>query len=233
MANTSPSKVPLLIVEDDEAWAASLKGKLKGEFEVSHYTSGEDAIQNLVALKPKIIVLDYHLEGQMTGLDTLKEIKRLLPKAKVIMFSAQDDVQVAVNILNNGAYDYVVKGENATNRLKIILRNLSEIENLEHQVVRLAVRVRRDRLWMGILIVGLLIGSMVIYFTTCPSQRAIKWDPFGVLDSTGNCRTYDNSTPVIQPLNQLEQDLRTPETTPGGDSSAPAPAPAGGGNGGF
>jgi ActR/RegA family two-component response regulator len=210
-----------MIVEDDEAWAASLKGKLKGEFEVSHYTSGEDAIQNLAALKPKIVVLDYHLEGQMTGLDTLKEIKRLLPKAKVIMFSAQDDVQVAVNILNNGAYDYVVKGENATNRLNIILRNLSEIEHLESQVVKLSVKVRRDRLWMGILIVGLLIGSMVIYFTTCPSQRAIKWDPFGVMDEQGNCSTYDNSTPNITPLNRLEQQMRAPDAPPADSGATP------------
>jgi CheY-like chemotaxis protein len=212
MANTS-SKTPLLIVEDDEAWVAALTSKLKGEFAITHYDNGEEAIQNLLALKPKIIVLDYHLQGQMTGGDTLKEIKRLLPSTKVIMFSAQDDVQTALNIIQHGAYDYVVKGDNAINRLKIILRNLQHIQDLEHSVVTIKLKFKRQILTLWGLVAGIVLVSMIIYLNTCPSERTIKWDPLGI-ENGGTCRNYDDRTG----LETIEQ-----RVGPENNSTAPAP----------
>jgi len=197
MAKASDAKSPLFIVEDEETWAASLRGKLKGKYDVHHFVSGEEALEQMAAQKPSIVVLDYHLEGQLTGLDTLREMMKLQPNVKVIMFTAQDDVQIALNILNSGAYDYVVKGENALNRLKIITRNLEEREALESQVYNMSIRVRRERFWMSLLVAGILIGSLIIYLNTCPSSRPIKWDPFGV-EQDGKCTTYDN-TPAEVP----------------------------------
>ena len=190
---TESKKVPVFVVEDDPAWAASLTGKLGKFYSVSTFATGEDTVEKLLEIKPKFIVLDYHLEGQMTGYDTLKIIRKKLPESYVIMFSAQDDVQTAVDILDNGAYDYVVKKdpEVSFNRLKIIIRNIESHEALRDQVLTLNLRVRRERFWLGMLIFGIFIISFIIYLRICPHMRVIKWDPFAIEETQG---CYDPST---------------------------------------
>lgn len=191
-------KVPMFIVEDDEAWAAGLTGKLGKKFSINHFVSGEECVEKLAEVRPKMIVLDYHLEGQMTGLDTLKQIMKIHPKAFVIMFSAQDDVQTAIDILDNGAYDYVVKGENAFNRLKIIIRNIENAEALQLENVQLKIKIKRDKFWLSMLIVGILIASFVVSLTTCPNSRLIKWDPFNMANSEW-CTTAEIIAPGGSP----------------------------------
>jgi hypothetical protein len=129
------------------------------------------------------------LEGELSGLDTLKEIRNRLPNAKVVFFSGQDDIQTALNILNSGAYDYVVKGENALNRLKIILRNIESREQLEQEVVELRFRVRRDRLALGGVVVLIFVISFIVFLNTCPPTRPFmtEWDPFNIMQD-GKCK---------------------------------------------
>lgn len=192
------SKTPIFIVEDDEGWAATLSGKLGKLYTTHHFVSGEECVEKLEAIKPKFIVLDYHLEGEMTGLDTLKIIKKKLPDTYVIMFSAQDDVQTAVSIMDSGAYDYVVKGENAFNRLNIITRNIDFQENLKDQVLTLNVKIRRERFWLGMVVLGVLVISFLLYLRICPSARPFKWDPYNV-SASESC--YE------EPIKQLRENL--------------------------
>ena len=183
MATTSDKEV-LFIVEDDEAWSASLAAKLGKKYDVHTFVSGEAAAKKLEALQPSILVLDYHLEGEMTGFDVLKASKEVVPDAYEIMFTAQDDIQIALDILNSGAYDYIVKGDNALNRLKILLRNINEREQLRSQMIELKFRVARERLMFFIVVAIIVIGSLVIFLNTCPDTRPFfSWDPFNVAES--------------------------------------------------
>jgi DNA-binding NtrC family response regulator len=185
MADNS-EKTHLFIVEDDPTWAALLAGKYGKRFNVTTATRGEDALAQLDA-KPDIIILDYHLEGTLTGLDTLKEIRSRLPGAYVVMFSAQEDVQVALDIMENGAYDYVVKKEGAHERLNIILRNIMQARKLSAQVLELRIRIHRWKLALAAVVVAIVVISLVVYLQVCPYQRIIKWDPFDRA-SAGDCR---------------------------------------------
>lgn len=168
----------LFIVEDNPAWSAVVEAKVGSKYDKKLFTNGEEAVANL-HLKPAIVVLDFHLEGKMTGLDTLKQIKKQLPDVHVIMLSAQEDVQTAVDLMEAGAYDYVVKGDNAVNRLKIALRNLDKEAELQAEVVQLTFKVRRERLALYGVLVLIAIISLVIYLRICPDSRIIKMDPFG------------------------------------------------------
>jgi DNA-binding response OmpR family regulator len=188
-----PKTINVFVVEDDEAWSTMVTAKLGKGYNVSHYTKGEDTVTNLHK-KPDIVVLDYHLEGQMTGLDTLKEIRKQVPEARVIMFTAQDDVQVAVETLNVGAYDYIVKGENAVHRLKIILRNMQSEEELRREFVELKFKVKRERAALYAVILLILFASFVVYFLTCPESRLISWDPFNMAASS-SCMGTTNPCP--------------------------------------
>ncbi|MBX3102740.1 MAG: response regulator [Bacteroidetes bacterium] len=183
----------VFIVEDEPTWAATLTARLGKKFTVQHFTSGEECLAKLASVKPAIVVLDYHLEGTLTGLDTLKRIRKESPATKVVMFSAQDDVQTAVDILDNGAYEYIVKGDNAMNRLSIVLRNLEEAEELREQMITLRVRFRKEKFWLWIVIFGILLGCIAIYLNTCPQRRMVQWDPFG-LEQTNECVYLDDKS---------------------------------------
>jgi hypothetical protein len=90
----------------------------------------------------------------------------------------QDDVQVAVDILDGGAFDYVVKGDNALNRLNIVLRNIESRQALSKELIDLSIKIQKDRFWLGMFVLGILVMSFFIYINTCPDGREWQWDPF-------------------------------------------------------
>ena len=147
----------VFIVEDNPTWAATLKARLGKRFNVMTFASGEEALKNLKA-KPKIVILDYHLEGEMTGADVLNEIKKRLPEAYVVILSAQKDIKTALEILKSGAYDYIIKGETAVNRLKIILKKIAREEEAKAKAFELKLRFSKIRLILIVLVAFLLVG---------------------------------------------------------------------------
>jgi two-component system OmpR family response regulator len=85
-------------------------------FIIETYPTGELCIENLHH-KPDVIVLDYHLNGKdntaMDGMKTLDKIKARHPDIPVVILSAQDDIDVALNCLQHKAFDYLVKNKSA------------------------------------------------------------------------------------------------------------------------
>ena len=86
-------------------------------------------------LNPQIIVLDYHLNAHLpnaqNGVEVLKMIKEMHPETKVIMLSGQDKIEIAVDSMKYGAYDYVIKGETAFSRMENIINNIDELSNIK------------------------------------------------------------------------------------------------------
>jgi DNA-binding NtrC family response regulator len=54
----------------------------------------------------------------INGIDTLDRIKTFDPEIPVVMLSAQDKIDLAINCMHHKAFDYVVKSETAFMRLK-------------------------------------------------------------------------------------------------------------------
>ncbi len=100
----------LVYIIDDEPSIAKLLSywlKEKWKYEVEIFSSGEDVIKKLT-LNPDLILLDIMLPG-MDGIETLKRIKAYDPELPVIMLSAQGSIDVAVDSLRIGAFDYFSK----------------------------------------------------------------------------------------------------------------------------
>ncbi len=155
-------KDTVFIVEDNPTWAASLKARLTKNFNVMQFASGEEAVKHL-KVKPKIVILDYHLEGKMTGGDVLKVIKEKYPDTYVVVLSAQKDIKTALEILKNGAYDYIIKGETAINRLRIILRKINKEEEVKSKAVELRLKFGKIKMiFLGALVVFLIM--MAVFF---------------------------------------------------------------------
>jgi two-component system, NtrC family, response regulator AtoC len=96
----------IFIVEDNDLYAKVLKRQLENDqFEVFVFYNGRDCLDNLEK-SPDVITLDYTLPD-MNGDLILKEIKKRLPSVHVIIISGQNDINTAVGLLKNGAYDYL------------------------------------------------------------------------------------------------------------------------------
>ena len=74
----------------------------------SFYTNGESCISNL-SKRPSVIVLDYNLDGQMNGLDTLQRVRDFDPNVYVILFSSQKGLNTKEIFLQYGSFDFLEK----------------------------------------------------------------------------------------------------------------------------
>ena len=98
-----------MVVEDDEMLADNLRTYLeKRGWDVSVFHTVDSALAMLESLRPDVIVADYILPGK-TGLELLKEVRAVDPQIKVVMATGHGDVQLAVEAMRSGAYDYICK----------------------------------------------------------------------------------------------------------------------------
>jgi len=129
------SKRYIFLVDDEPIQNEMLKDYLSERFayDLKVFDNGEDALQHM-SLHPEIVVLDFHLSGHnknaRNGVDILKEIKDKYPDTQVIMLSGQDKIEVAVDSIKYGAYDYVVKGETAFSRMDVF-NNIGEFQKMK------------------------------------------------------------------------------------------------------
>jgi DNA-binding NtrC family response regulator len=129
-------KTLVYIVDDEPLQLELLKDHLQkmSAYEIHAFPTGEECIAAAKVRKPSIVFLDYNLNSQvreaMDGIDVLKELKELNPETEVVMISGQDKIDVAVNTMKYGAFDYIVKGEGAFIRAEKVLYNIYRYNKL-------------------------------------------------------------------------------------------------------
>jgi two-component system OmpR family response regulator len=133
---TDQSTRYIFLVDDEPIQNEMLKDYLgeRFQYKIKTYESGEAAISDL-NLDPAIAVLDFHLNSHLpnaqNGVEVLKKVKELSPSTQVIMLSGQDKLEVAIDSMKYGAYDYVIKGETAFSRMENILNNINELRSIK------------------------------------------------------------------------------------------------------
>ena len=134
----------VLLVDDEEDFLETLlKRLLKRRIKATGAGSGEEALKILKETPPDVVVLDVRMQG-MDGIQTLKEIKKIRPLVEVIMLTGHANLEVAVEGMEAGAFDYLMKPtdvdellyklEDAFKRKKIQeqkIRRLEEDKQLE------------------------------------------------------------------------------------------------------
>lgn len=122
--------VSVFLVDDDKMFLTSLSHQLKNIFGpdmiIRSFATGEECLKH-IEKKPNIIILDYYLNSSypdaMNGLEVLKRIIQINPDTKVIILSSQDKMEIAVDTIKHGAYDYIVKNDNVFLRAKLSIIN--------------------------------------------------------------------------------------------------------------
>ena len=101
--------VRILLVDDAEAFTTNMTRLLSRRgYEVKAVNDGESAIGLIEEEDFDVVILDLKMPG-MNGVDTLKELKLRKPNIEVIILTAYDMVDLAVDGIRGGAFDYLTK----------------------------------------------------------------------------------------------------------------------------
>lgn len=126
----------IFIVEDNKLYAQVLKKQLLDQqYQVKVFYNGKDCIAELDE-KPDVITLDYTLPD-MTGYEVLQEIQKKCPNTHVIIISAQESISTAIELMKNGAYDYIMKAPDTREKLTNIIKNIYQSDQLKEENTRL------------------------------------------------------------------------------------------------
>jgi len=99
----------VLLVDDEEEFLETLVKRMKKRnVNATGVKSGEEALELLDQHPVDVVVLDVRMPG-MDGIEALKEIKRRHPLIEVIMLTGHASVEVAVQGMELGAFDYLMK----------------------------------------------------------------------------------------------------------------------------
>lgn len=135
----------LLIVDDDDAFRASLQRQFHGlrkhlSLEILEAKDGQAAVSVLTNNPVDCVLLDYMMPGG-SGLDWLKSITESAPGVAVIMVTGSGDETVAVEAMKTGAADYLVKGSISPDSLRRAVMNA-----LRKREMAETIRKQRDEL---------------------------------------------------------------------------------------
>lgn len=142
----------IFIVEDDPWYADLIRYTLaqNPDFELEKYGSGRDCLAQLHK-RPSLVTVDVQLPD-MDGKELLARIKSQSPGTAVLVISGQEDINTAVELLKEGAFDYIVKDDNARSRLWNAVRLFRENHQLREENAQLWERVGKKFDFSNILI---------------------------------------------------------------------------------
>jgi two-component system response regulator AtoC len=126
----------VFIVDDEPSIAKLLTYWVRDKwgYTVKTFPNGESLLQKL-SENPDLILLDIMLPG-LNGIDVLKQVKAYNEQVPVIILSAQGRIEVALEALRLGAYDYFPKPID-TQRLEPAIKNAIKTHDLSREVVNL------------------------------------------------------------------------------------------------
>jgi DNA-binding NtrC family response regulator len=126
----SNNQYKVFVVEDNILYARILKKQfLDNNYHVKVFHNGTDFIECLHE-KPDVVTLDYTLPD-MTGHDVLEKIQAKSPDSHVIVISAQENIDTAISLMKNGAYDYIMKAPDTREKLSNIIKNIYRTDQLQ------------------------------------------------------------------------------------------------------
>ena len=131
----------IFVVEDDPFYANLIEFVLEmnPDNQIYKFTTGQAALEEL-HVSPDVITIDYSLPD-MTGAELLRKIKSRNKKSQIVIISSQQDVSTAIELLKEGAYDYIVKDDDTKERLWNTFRNINGNIELQEEVETLREKI--------------------------------------------------------------------------------------------
>jgi two-component system, NtrC family, response regulator AtoC len=139
-------RIRLLIVDDEQSIRrlCMTVGEALG-FTCMEANSGETALA-LLEEQPAHMILTDMVMPNMSGLEFLEKVKKLLPRSEVAVMTGHGSIETAVQAMKLGAYDYIGKPFSPLEELRLFLRRMAEKVRLveENQFLRERVDTESD-----------------------------------------------------------------------------------------
>lgn len=131
----------IYVVEDNEWYNRLLVHSLRlnPDYEVSGFSSAGEVLQEVRQTLPDVVTIDYRLPD-MNGDELLQKLKDIDASIEVVVISEQEEIETAVALLKNGAYDYLVKSKDIKDRILNTVQHIRENRSLH----RLVKNLRRE-----------------------------------------------------------------------------------------
>ncbi|MCB0645809.1 MAG: response regulator transcription factor [Saprospiraceae bacterium] len=131
----------IVIIEDNEqlneAFATIIN--FSDKFRVAgQYFNCEDAIKNIARDKPDVVLMDLELPG-ISGVEGTKQIRRIFPKALVLIVSVYENSEMVFNALCAGASGYLTKNTSSRNLIDAIQELLDGGAPMSISIARMVV----------------------------------------------------------------------------------------------
>ena len=128
----------ILIVDDDPGLRLSFAKLIAQEgHQAVTAASGEEGIERLKADHPDLVVMDVRMPG-MTGLEALARMKAHDPATPVIIMTAYGTTDTAIEAVNKGAFDYILKPFDIPEMLGLIVQALNASQMAKDQKTKAA-----------------------------------------------------------------------------------------------
>lgn len=134
----------VLIVEDSTSLGEAYKAMLLGDdHHVELVARVDEALARLEGFLPTVLLVDVNLPDR-NGLEILQHVRQKQMPVEVVMMTAQGSVQLAVEAMRQGAFDFVMKPF-SPDRLRVTVRNAHERRSLANTIAAISESFDRER----------------------------------------------------------------------------------------
>jgi DNA-binding NtrC family response regulator len=124
-------KTRLLLVDDEKEFVQALSERLAlRDYDVAISLSGDEALEKIMRYNYDVVILDVAMPV-VSGIDALREIKKMKPLTEVIMLTGHGTVEAAIEGMRLGAFDFLIKPCN-TEDLDTKIKN-AQTRKAEHE----------------------------------------------------------------------------------------------------
>ncbi len=134
----------VLIVEDNPDHRFILSKRLESYYDdvdIHHVSTVGDAVKLLHETSYGIILLDYRLKGQ-NGIDLVKWLREEHIDTPVIMITSVEDIEIAVQAIKLGVYDFICKTRESIDTLPIILDRVFDEYRMKKELEQTELKYR-------------------------------------------------------------------------------------------
>lgn len=130
----------IYIIDDDMVFSKSisyqLSRNLATDIKVKIFSSFDEFMQN-IHRKPDIVIVDYYLQNNdsIDGIILLHKIKDALKNTEVVILAGESSIDMAIDTIKNGAYDFIRKNSNVFQRIKLTIEFILDRYKTEFSIV--------------------------------------------------------------------------------------------------
>jgi DNA-binding NtrC family response regulator len=134
-------RIRVLVVDDDNLLRKLVTDQLsRSGFDAAPAASAQEAFEALQQKDYDVVLLDIQMPG-LSGLDALREIRKIEDAPEVIMLTADTSLPTGLEAMRLGAYDYLTK-PSTLDEMEAIIRKADEKRRLVRQNASLRAAVR-------------------------------------------------------------------------------------------